>query len=63
MMYHHFLLIFFAEAKPEAQENLTTSDSHVPYIVAAAILAVVAMTLAGIILKNKWKRSIPYEIM
>ncbi|XP_060538939.1 deleted in malignant brain tumors 1 protein-like [Pantherophis guttatus] len=51
------------EAKPEAQENLTTSNSHVPYIVAAAVLAVVAMTLAGIILKNKWKRSIPYEIM
>ncbi|KAG8135532.1 hypothetical protein E2320_008563, partial [Naja naja] len=50
------------EAKPEAQENLATPDSHVPYIVAAAVLAVVAMTLAGIILKNKWKRSVPYEI-
>uniref|UniRef100_A0A8C5RT19 Scavenger receptor cysteine-rich domain-containing protein DMBT1 n=1 Tax=Laticauda laticaudata TaxID=8630 RepID=A0A8C5RT19_LATLA len=51
------------EAKPEAQENLATPDSHVPYIVAAAVFAVVAMTLAGIILKNKWKRSVPYEIM
>lgn len=54
---------FFAEANQEAQENLATPDSHVPYIVAAAVLALVVMTLAGIILKNKWKRSIPYEIM
>ncbi|XP_070608648.1 scavenger receptor cysteine-rich domain-containing protein DMBT1-like [Erythrolamprus reginae] len=51
------------DAKPEDQEKLATSDSHVPYIVAAAVLAVIAMTLAGIILKNKLKRSVPYEIM
>ncbi|XP_025032086.1 deleted in malignant brain tumors 1 protein-like, partial [Python bivittatus] len=51
------------EAKQEVQENLAAHDSHVPYIVAAVVLAVVVMTLAGIILKSKWRRPIPYEIM
>nr|XP_020642165.1 deleted in malignant brain tumors 1 protein-like [Pogona vitticeps] len=52
-----------SETEQKLQENMETHDSHVPYVVAAVILAVVVATLAGFILKNKWKRPIPYEIM
>nr|XP_034994296.1 deleted in malignant brain tumors 1 protein-like isoform X3 [Zootoca vivipara] len=53
-----------SEAKQELQGNADPhNDSHAPYIVAAVVLAVVVMTVAGFILKNKLRRPIPYEIM
>ncbi|XP_028585863.2 scavenger receptor cysteine-rich domain-containing protein DMBT1-like isoform X1 [Podarcis muralis] len=53
-----------SEAKQELQGNADPPhDSHAPYIVAAVVLAVVVMTVAGFILKNKLRRPIPYEIM
>ncbi|XP_054838249.1 deleted in malignant brain tumors 1 protein-like [Eublepharis macularius] len=51
------------ETKEELQENMGTHGTPVAYIVVAVMLAVVVITLVGFILKNKWKRPIPYEIM
>ncbi|XP_062989331.1 deleted in malignant brain tumors 1 protein-like [Elgaria multicarinata webbii] len=51
------------EINQDLQDNTETHGSHAPYIVAAVFLAVVVMTLTGIILKTKLRRPIPYEIM
>ncbi|XP_066475290.1 deleted in malignant brain tumors 1 protein-like [Tiliqua scincoides] len=52
-----------AETKAELQAKTETHFSYVPYIVASVIPAVAVLILAGFVLKNKWRRPIPYEIM
>nr|XP_016847715.1 PREDICTED: deleted in malignant brain tumors 1 protein [Anolis carolinensis] len=51
------------ETDQKLPENMEAHHSHAPYIVAAVVLSVAVLTLAGFVLKNKWRRPIPYEIM
>ncbi|XP_053163252.1 deleted in malignant brain tumors 1 protein-like [Hemicordylus capensis] len=50
------------DPKEELQANAEAHNSYALYIV-VAVVAVAVVTLAGFILKNKWRRPIPYEIM
>nr|XP_060623012.1 deleted in malignant brain tumors 1 protein [Anolis sagrei ordinatus] len=51
------------ETDQQVPENMEAHHSHAPYIVAAVVLSVAVLTLAGFVLKNKWRRPVPYEIM
>ncbi|XP_074855665.1 scavenger receptor cysteine-rich domain-containing protein DMBT1-like [Carettochelys insculpta] len=51
------------EAEFHGSNSPTADHSQSPFIIMGVVLAVVAFTLLGFLLKNKLRRPIPYEIM